>query len=500
MCNLKPAPMLSRYFITLLISCLLCTAVFCQHPENILLNPAKDSTDYYTVIRPASKNVKGAVVLLSSFQLPENLLTETKLQNTAYANELLLAVVPMKMKLYADSFSVNRINTTLLDIVKRFAFDTSRFVLSGYDEAGNIALRYTEMTYEYKEKFPIQPKAVFTIDTHVDLFGLWHWAENQIKKNYWQGAVGDAKFYLDAMTKENGTIYNNTVAYKALTPFYRESDATGNEQYLKNIPVRLYYDMDINWQLQNRRNSFYDTKMPDGSELIKRLLLSGNNRAELIPAKTPGRRSNGERHPNSLSIVDEVDCIEWIKESLGIINILAWKPPYELPVPPNWSTERFVLPADFAPGIIYKGVEDIRFAPGWGKPDSEEYWSYSFLWWLDNNAVINAEALQNTLQQYYSGLVVQNITSRNIPADKIVPTVVTVKKIKTSTPDPETFSATIKMLDYHTNQPILLNGIIHVKTKTATQTGVYIAISPKPLSHKVWQQLNEIGNKFRLKE
>ncbi len=80
-----------------------------------------------------------------------------------------------------------------------------------------------------------------------------------------------------------------------------------------------------------------------------------------------------------------------------------------------------------------------------------------------------------------------------------MPTVVAVKKIKTSAPDLETFSATIHMLDYHTNQPITLNGIIHVKTKTSTQTGVYIAISPKPLSHTVWQQLNEIGNKFRLK-
>ena len=80
-----------------------------------------------------------------------------------------------------------------------------------------------------------------------------------------------------------------------------------------NVPVRLYYDTDIEWQLKNRRNSFYDTKMADGSELINRLLLAGNNEAEFIASKQPGLRSNGMRHPNSISIVNEVECIHWIK-------------------------------------------------------------------------------------------------------------------------------------------------------------------------------------------
>ena len=49
------------------------------------------------------------------------------------------------------------------------------------------------------------------------------------KKNYWQGTVGDAKYYLDVMTKENGTIYNNPEAYKKLTPFNRNEEKAGNE-------------------------------------------------------------------------------------------------------------------------------------------------------------------------------------------------------------------------------------------------------------------------------
>src|SRR5689334_9492619 len=62
-----------------------------------------------------------------------------------------------------------------------------------------------------------------------------------------------------------------------------------------------------------------------------------------------------------------------------------WKAPYHLPIPENWGIERFSIPISFAPTIPYKGVEDIRFTPGWGKAGSEEYWTYSFLWWLDDS-------------------------------------------------------------------------------------------------------------------
>src|SRR5947209_12564830 len=215
---------------------------FTQNSERISFDKSDNTSGYYLAIQPKSKQIKGTVILLTSFLAPEDVLSETKLHNVAYNNDLLTIFAPMKQKLYADKFAVDRINTILKDIVQRFHADTSKFALGGYDEAGNIALRYLELNYQKPSQFPLQPKAVFAIDTPVNLFGLWHWAEEQIKKNYWPGAVGDAHYYLDTMTRENGTIYNNAQRYRDLTPFYSQSDSIGNEQYLKSIPVRLYYD------------------------------------------------------------------------------------------------------------------------------------------------------------------------------------------------------------------------------------------------------------------
>jgi hypothetical protein len=491
---------IKAFLITITIGTILPFFSYSQNIEKIMFD-VKDSTDgHYLAIQPQSKNIKGVVVLLTSFIPPESLLPETKLHNVAFVNDILTIVVSTRQKLYADSSTLNRISTVLKDVAKRFSVDTSKFVLGGYDEAGNIALRYTELTYENPTRFSVQPKAVFGIDTPVDLFGLWHWAERQIKKNYWPGAVGDSKYYIDTMTKENGTIYNNADRYKMFTPFYREEQGTGNEQYLVKVPVRLYYDTDIDWQLKNRRNSFYDTKIPDGSELINRLLLLGNSKAEFVSSKQPGLRSDGIRHPNSFSIVDEVECIQWVKRSLNIFDVNTWIPPYNLFIPAGWNEERFSLPPDFASQINYKGVEEIRFAPGWGEIKSEEHWSYSFVWWLDETPKVDAAILQSNLKAYYTGLVARNIKPRNIPANKIIPTTVTIKKVKPTSNDLETYSGTISMLDYHTQEPMILNCMIHVKDiKMTNHTAIYFEISPKPFSHIVWKKMNEIGESFNIK-
>jgi hypothetical protein len=63
---------------------------------------------------------------------------------------------------------------------------------------------------------------------------------------------------------------------------------------------------------------------------------------------------------------------------VDIFDSHTWKPPYRFDIPKGWGVERFPIPIEFAPQVNYKGVEDVRFAPGWGDKTSEQYWSYTF--------------------------------------------------------------------------------------------------------------------------
>lgn len=127
---------------------------------------------------------------------------------------------------------------------------------------------------------------------------------------------------------------------------------------------------------------------------------------------------------------------------------VTWKAPYSLGLD-GWGIERFPIPIDFVPNIPYKGVEDVRFTVGWSKPESDEYWSYDFLWYIDGQQVIDSKTIENNLSMYFDGLVNRNIEKRHLPKDLIKKTKVRFNKLAGSEGEDESmFTGTIKIVDY----------------------------------------------------
>lgn len=173
------------------------------------------------------------------------------------------------------------------------------------------------------------------------------------------------------------------------------------------------------------------------------------------------------------------------------------KPSYSFAIPQGWTTEHIPFPIDFAPGIPFKGFEDLRFPAGWGDTASDEHWSYMFLWWLEGQQSFDNTTLEKYYTEYYSGLVGRNIEQRKIPKDRIVPTKVQITKLAAATGDRETYSGKINMLNYMTQKPIVLNIKVHVKDcKEAGRTAVFNEISPQPDTHRIWKEFEGLTTKF----
>jgi len=178
-----------------------------------------------------------------------------------------------------------------------------------------------------------------------------------------------------------------------------------------------------------------------------------------------------------------------------------WHAPYTLASPTGWDVERFPIPISFAPAIPYKGVEDIRFTPGWAKVNTDEYWSYAFLWYLDGKQAMTPQIIETNLKAYYTGLVGMNIESRKIPADKLVQIKTSFKEVKKDKGDLKTFHGTVYMLDYMEQKPMILNCIIHLRSCPARDnTFVFNEISPQPYGHKTWQALDQLWTGFSCSE
>lgn len=75
-------------------------------------------------------------------------------------------------------------------------------------------------------------------------------------------------------------------------------------------------------------------------------------------------------------------------------------------LPEGWTREEIPFPLEFAPSIPHRGVEELRFPPGFLKADSPNRWSYAFEWVVTDAADLDAPVLAAELTAYFRGLLV----------------------------------------------------------------------------------------------
>jgi hypothetical protein len=173
---------------------------------------------------------------------------------------------------------------------------------------------------------------------------------------------------------------------------------------------------------------------------------------------------------------------------------------YTFPLPQNWGTEKINFPIDFAPKIALKGVEELRFTPGWGDSKSEEYWSYAFLWFVEGKPSFNVDILQSYLTQYFNGLYISNLKNKTAPLPSNF-TQAQVKKVTTLPNDQETYEGAIATLNFLTGQAINFNACIHIRNfDNIKRTAVLYEISPLAFGQSAWASLDAVVGGFRVAE
>lgn len=72
--------------------------------------------------------------------------------------------------------------------------------------------------------------------------------------------------------------------------------------------------------------------------------------------------------------------------------------------PAGWGLEIMQFPLGFARSIDYEGFEEIRFAPKWKDVNSDEFWAYAFVWYLNADAEITSAKLSDHMKAYFDGI------------------------------------------------------------------------------------------------
>jgi hypothetical protein len=179
--------------------------------------------------------------------------------------------------------------------------------------------------------------------------------------------------------------------------------------------------------------------------------------------------------------------------------------PYQMPAPRGWARETIALPPGFARDMSWKGTEELRFAPGMFKADSDSFFSYAVLFWLPAETKVDGRSLEKEMLIYYRGLAgaVSAGKKRDVDVKTFTLTLKDVtpeKAPKRESGEPySSFTGELKWIEpFTTGKPQTLR--LEVQTWECRKAGrrcVFVCASPKAESAAVWKTLRAIRDGTR---
>ncbi|HEY4003303.1 MAG TPA: hypothetical protein VGO93_30825 [Candidatus Xenobia bacterium] len=138
----------------------------------------------------------------------------------------------------------------------------------------------------------------------------------------------------------------------------------------------------------------------------------------------------------------------------GIVMAAPGGLPARWPAPPGVHTETIPFPLDFAPQVAFHGIEEIRFAPGFRKPDAPDWFTYSFVWYVNDSRQLDVKA---DLTAYFRGLM-DAVAKEDHLTTRAWPTWVEVGEVASGFTDEPTTHAVVHTWDaFGTPGPLTLD-------------------------------------------
>jgi len=178
-------------------------------------------------------------------------------------------------------------------------------------------------------------------------------------------------------------------------------------------------------------------------------------------------------------------------------------PTFEFQTPKAWRGEVIALPPGFAKDLAWKGVENIRFAPGMFKAEHANFFSYVLVFLLDKDADVSEAAVKKQVLVYYQGLA-QAVAGKVLPDLDTDAFELELKAADELKPNPggdkvegmKTWAGTLDWIEpFATKKAQTLNLEVHV-WKHEEQPALYFTVSPQATDHAIWKEMRDYRKGF----
>lgn len=274
---------------------------------------------HYLALLPEQAS-KGLLVILPGFgTMPDEVLKETKLPQTA-CKAGYTVVIPLLLRYDTEDTAFifqSRLEALIPELTEKYHIPKDKFIIGGHSLGGHQALFYAEKACMPANKTIIKPQLVFGVDPPLDLKRLFNGFMRSIRLDPEKAKGGEAEFITGRFRRIfGGSPDERPEAYAAASSYYRDAPEGGNARYLKNMPVRLYSDPDVQWYITERNTPMEWTNTADLSACIVQLRLLGNRDAEYISCLGKGYLPDGKRHPHAFSMLDADEFVAWADKML----------------------------------------------------------------------------------------------------------------------------------------------------------------------------------------
>lgn len=295
-----------KFLIALFIP--LSTQVFSQKPEKITF---KDTKNFYYKILPEGKPAGMIIVLPGGGETPERVMNQIYLDELAFDKNLIVLFPGFEDGNFTMTIEQKFLDRIAKDVVEKHHISKDKIAIGGLSYGGMLGIKYAEMAVRDKNTY-FTPRAVFALDPPLDYEKKYYQLQRDIERNFSEVAVNEAKYLNKEMVDAIGYPDKNKANYIKESMFlYSEKDG-GNAKYLMNIPLLMYTEPGIMWQMNNRGRDLYDTNCISITAMMNLLKLKGHKNADLVIVNDRGIRPEGFRHPHSWSIMDSEECLNWI--------------------------------------------------------------------------------------------------------------------------------------------------------------------------------------------
>ena len=272
------------------------------------------STELYYVKLVPKKEIKGVLVILpSGGEIIQDLLEQITLPQLAYEKGILTIIPSINWGTEDRKVEIDTLDLIFKAIIDEYQVPKKNFVLGGLSNGGMIALTYAERSIKQKGSTYLVPKGIFGLDTPLDKAHLYEYCQREIKRNYSEPGMNEARWLMNNYNEiYGGSPKEFPKKYIEASIYSNGAEHGGNAQYLRDMPIRMYTDLDVDWLINQRRRDLYDWNGTDIVAMVNDLKLMGNENANVIISMGKGVRLDGTKHPHSWSIMDNEDCLDWV--------------------------------------------------------------------------------------------------------------------------------------------------------------------------------------------